>query len=69
MWTTIILIDPFHAFSPMFYEQINQGSGLETILIIRAYIVVTCIFLIFILHSCNHQIRIQRLQYMLVRAG
>ena len=69
MRATIVFIHPLHTFAPLADKEINERSCLETIDIIRTYIVVVSILAIVILLHSNHKVSIERLQYMLIRTS
>ena len=69
MRATVILVNPLQTFPPHRDKEVNQGSCLKAIYIIRTNIVIICIFAIIILLGSNHQISIKRFQHVLIRTG
>jgi len=69
MRATIIVINPLYIIAPVLHKQIDQRTSLKAINIIRTNIIITSILTVLILHSRNHQICVQRLQYMLIRTS
>src|SRR5699024_2526667 len=54
------------SFSPLADEQINQCASLEAVNLIGANIVIPCVLSVLMLHCCDHEISIQRLQNVLI---
>ena len=69
MRAAVIAVDPLYAIAPLAHEQIHQCAGLEAVHIIRANVIIASVLAVLVLHGSNHQVGIQRLQHMLIRAG